>query len=56
MVGEQVLLSVPAVNIVRRKEAAGWLSAATQPSWWPSSNRSRGLFRTRALIFPEARA
>ena len=42
MVGEQVLLSVPAVNIVTargRREVRR--TAATRPSWSPCSSRSK---------------
>ena len=45
MVGEQVLLSVPAVKIVTRQAASKLVERNTRKSWSPCSSRSKGRFR-----------
>src|SRR6185295_1057875 len=57
MVGEQVLLSVPAVNIVRRKEAARLVERGNATKLVAVQQSFEGPFSGRALlIFPEAQS
>jgi chemotaxis protein CheC len=57
MVGEQVLLSVPAVNIVTREAAAGLVERGNSPRLVAVQQSFEGPFSGRALlIFPEAQS
>jgi chemotaxis protein CheC len=57
MVGEQVLLSVPAVNIVSRMEASGLAGRGTAAKFVAVQQSFEGPFEGRALlIFPEAQS
>jgi len=57
MVGEQVLLSVPAVNIVTREAAAGLVERVNSPRLVAVRQYFEGPFSGRALlIFPEAQS
>ena len=57
MLGEQVLLSVPAVHIVTRETAADWSNAATASKLVAVQQAFEGPFSGRALlIFPEAQS
>ena len=57
MVGEQVLLSVPSVKIVSRKEAAGLVGGGSAPRLVAVRQSFEGPFSGRALlIFPEAQS
>jgi chemotaxis protein CheC len=57
MVGEQVLLSVPAVNIVSREAAAGLVERGNSPRLVAVQQSFEGPFSGRALlIFPEAQS
>jgi chemotaxis protein CheC len=57
MVGEQVLLSVPAVNIVSRKQAAVLVERGNSPKLVAVQQSFEGPFAGRALlIFPEAQS
>lgn len=54
MVSDQVLLSVPSVDIIRREAAARFLAAREQSSLVAVAQRFQGSFSGRALlIFPE---
>jgi len=44
MLGEQVLLSVPAVHIVTSRPRRNWPNAAAAPSWLRFSRPSRARF------------
>jgi len=57
MVGEQVLLSVPAVNIVSRSEAAALVERGSSPRLVAVRQSFEGPFSGRALlIFPEGQS
>jgi chemotaxis protein CheC len=57
MVGEQVFLSVPAVNIVTREAAAGLVERGNSPRLVAVQQSFEGPFSGRALlIFPEAQS
>ena len=57
MVGEQVFLSVPAVNIVTREAAAGLVERGNSPRLVAVRQSFEGPFSGRALlIFPEAQS
>ena len=57
MVGEQVLLSVPAVNIVTRQEASRLVERGNAPKLVAVQQSFEGPFSGRALlIFPEAQS
>jgi chemotaxis protein CheC len=57
MVGEQVFLSVPAVNIVTREAAAGLVERGNSPRLVAVQQTFEGPFSGRALlIFPEAQS
>jgi len=57
LVGEQVLLSVPSVKIVSRKEAAGLVGGGSAPRLVAVRQSFEGPFSGRALlIFPEAQS